>query len=293
MSTTNGTRAIVTAAERCDRVLIASLLNLEAVVGAARAHGDEVAVFCAGVKGAFALDDAYVAGRVAEGLGWREERRGRSRGAARVARTRRAEEAFRQSRSGRNLINNGPELEADIPYCARESVLDVVPRLTGMHGVAAEIAARVVIVNRDERRGRATSFAAVADAYERARPEYPADAVRWLTGDEPADVVDLGAGTGKLTRGLVALGHRVTAVEPLPEMLEHLRRAVPAATAVTGSAEQIPLPDGSADVVACAQAFHWFDQQAALREIARVLRPGGRIALVWNTRDDREPWTAR
>lgn len=149
-----------------------------------------------------------------------------------------------------------------------------------------------MIVNRDERRGRATSFAAVADAYERARPEYPADAVRWLTGDEPADVVDLGAGTGKLTRGLVALGHRVTAVEPLAEMLEHLHRGVPAATAVTGSAEQIPLPDGSADVVACAQAFHWFDQQAALREIVRVLRPGGRIALVWNTRDDRVPWTA-
>jgi SAM-dependent methyltransferase len=149
-----------------------------------------------------------------------------------------------------------------------------------------------VIVHRDERRGLATSFGAVADAYERARPEYPAAAVRWLAGAEPADVVDLGAGTGKLTRGLVALGHRVTAVEPLAEMLERLRRAVPAARPVAGSAEQIPLPDASVDVVACAQAFHWFDQQAALREIARVLRPGGRVALVWNTRDSRVSWTA-
>ena len=149
-----------------------------------------------------------------------------------------------------------------------------------------------MIVNRDERRGRATSFASVADAYERARPEYPDEAVRWLAGDGPADVIDLGAGTGKLTRGLRALGHRVTAVEPLGEMLEYLRRALPDVQAVEGSAERIPLPDGSADVVACAQAFHWFDEQAALAEIARILRPGGRVALVWNTRDDRVPWTA-
>ena len=149
-----------------------------------------------------------------------------------------------------------------------------------------------MIVNRDERRGRATSFGDVADAYERARPEYPTEAVRWLAGDEPADVIDVGAGTGKLTRGLVALGHRVTAVEPLPEMLSLLRSAVPSAEALIGSAEQLPLPDGSADVVVSAQAFHWFDRPVALREFARVLRPGGRIGLVWNTRDDREPWVA-
>ena len=139
MSTTNGTRAIVTAAARCDRVLIASLLNLGAVVEAVREHGDEVAVFCAGVKGAFALDDAYVAGRVADGLGW--ERSDAAEAAVRLASSYpSAEIAFRQSRSGRNLIDNGPALEADIPYCARESMLDVVPRLQGMHGVAAEIA---------------------------------------------------------------------------------------------------------------------------------------------------------
>ncbi len=139
---------------------------------------------------------------------------------------------------------------------------------------------------------RAASFARVAEAYERARPGYPAAAVRWLAGEAPRDVVDLGAGTGKLTRLLVAEGHRVTAVEPLAEMLEQLRAAVPGATAVAGTAESIPLADGSADVVACAQAFHWFDPEPALVEVARVLRPGGRIALVWNVRDERTSWVA-
>jgi 2-phosphosulfolactate phosphatase len=139
MSTTNGTRAIVTAAARCERVLIASLLNLDAVVAAAERVGDDVAVFCAGVKGAFALDDAYVAGRLVERVGG--ERSDAAEAAVRLAGSyANAEEAFRQSRSGRNLINHGPELEADIPYCARESVLDVVPKLHGMRGVAAEIA---------------------------------------------------------------------------------------------------------------------------------------------------------
>src|SRR5688572_18675934 len=140
---------------------------------------------------------------------------------------------------------------------------------------------------------RARSFGSVAEVYERARPTYPEDAVRWLAGDEPRDVVDLGAGTGKLTRSLVALGHRVTAIEPLPEMLELLPVAAPGARPILGSAEVIPLPDEYADVVTAAQAFHWFDHAVALPEIARVLRPGGRLALVWNTRDDREPWVAK
>ena len=140
MSTTNGTRAIVTAAERCERVLIASLLNLEAVTEAARAHGDDVAIFCAGVKGAFALDDSYVAGRIAALLS--DDRSDAAEAAVRLAASYgTAEEAFRASRSGRNLINHGPELEADIPYCAQESVLTVVPRLDGMHGIAAQIRA--------------------------------------------------------------------------------------------------------------------------------------------------------
>jgi 2-phosphosulfolactate phosphatase len=137
LSTTNGTRAIVTAAERCDRVYIASLLNLAAVTDVARSDGDDVAVFCAGVKGAFALDDAYVAGRVAESLGF--ERSDAAEAALRLARSYSgAEQAFRASRSGRDLIEHGPELEADIARCARESVLDVVPRLVGMYGVVAE-----------------------------------------------------------------------------------------------------------------------------------------------------------
>ena len=138
MSTTNGTRAIVTAAKRCERVLIASLLNLDAVIEAARAHGDDVAIFCAGVKGSFALDDSYVAGRIASLLGG--DRSDAAEAAVRLAASyATAEEALRASRSGRNLISHGPELEADISYCARESVLDVVPRLVGMNGVAAEI----------------------------------------------------------------------------------------------------------------------------------------------------------
>ncbi len=138
MSTTNGTRAVVTAAERCERVLIASLLNLASVVAAAAAHGEDVAVFCAGVKGSFALDDAYVAGRIVEALGC--ERTDSAEAVVRlVSSYDSAEAAFRQSRSGRNLIEHGPELESDIPWCARESVLDVVPRFVGMHGVAAEI----------------------------------------------------------------------------------------------------------------------------------------------------------
>jgi 2-phosphosulfolactate phosphatase len=138
MTTTNGTRAIVAAAARCEHVLIASLLNLRAVVRSAEAAGGDVAVFCAGVKGAFALDDAYVAGRLTEALAG--ERSDAAEAAVRLAQSyATAEEAFRQSRSGRNLIDHGPELESDIPYCAQESVLDVVPQLLGMQGVAAEI----------------------------------------------------------------------------------------------------------------------------------------------------------
>ena len=151
-----------------------------------------------------------------------------------------------------------------------------------------------MIVNRDHlRRGPPTSFAGVADAYERGRPTYPEEAVRWLVGDEPLDVVDLGAGTGKLTRVLVSLGHRVTAIEPLPEMLELIPEAAPGAFAILGNAEIIPLPDDYADVVTCAQSFHWFDHAVAVPEIARVLRPGGRLGLVWNSRDDRDAWMAR
>ena len=151
-----------------------------------------------------------------------------------------------------------------------------------------------MIVNRDPKaRGPYTAFADVAGAYERGRPGYPEEAVRWMVGEDPVDVVDLGAGTGKLTRALVALGHRVVAVEPLDEMRAQLEAAVPGARAVAGRAEAMPLADDAADVVASAQAFHWFDHDDALPEIARVMRPGGRLALVWNSRDDRDPWMSR
>ncbi|HEX2345053.1 MAG TPA: 2-phosphosulfolactate phosphatase [Gaiellaceae bacterium] len=139
LSTTNGTRAVVAAAERCERVLVASLLNLSAVVGAARAAGQDALVVCAGVQGTLALDDAYVAGRIVELLGC--DRTDAAETAARFVTTwGGAEEALRASKSGRNLLENAPELEPDITFCARESVLDVVPRLVGMREGAAEIA---------------------------------------------------------------------------------------------------------------------------------------------------------
>jgi 2-phosphosulfolactate phosphatase len=138
LSTTNGTRAVVAAAQRCERVYIASLLNLTALVDACRAAGEDVVVVCAGVQGTLALDDAFVAGRIVELLGW--ERTDAAVAAARLASTwSGAEEAFRASKSGRNLMENAPELEPDISFCARESVLDVVPRLVGLRDGAAEI----------------------------------------------------------------------------------------------------------------------------------------------------------
>jgi 2-phosphosulfolactate phosphatase len=139
LSTTNGTRAVVAAAQRCDRVLIASLLNLSAVVETARDAGEDALVVCAGVQGALALDDAFVAGRIVELLGW--ERTDAAEAAARLVTTwSGAEEAFRASKSGRNLLENAPELEPDLAFCARESALDIVPRLVAMRDVAAEIA---------------------------------------------------------------------------------------------------------------------------------------------------------
>lgn len=135
----------------------------------------------------------------------------------------------------------------------------------------------------------AAGFSSAAEVYERARPSYPVEAVDWLvarTALGPGKtVVDLGAGTGKLTRLLVPSGARVVAVEPLAEM----RALIEGAEAVDGTAEEIPLPDGSADVVTVAQAFHWFDHERALPEIARVLTADGHLALFWNMRDFDDP----
>ncbi|AGZ42637.1 class I SAM-dependent methyltransferase [Actinoplanes friuliensis] len=136
----------------------------------------------------------------------------------------------------------------------------------------------------------ATSFGPVAALYERARPPYPREALEWLLpGGEPR-VVDLGAGTGKLTRQIRDLGLPVTAVEPSDGMRAELARVLPGVTVLAGTAEEIPLPDASADVVLCAQAWHWVDPDRAVPEVARVLSPGGRLGLIWNLRDESVDW---
>jgi SAM-dependent methyltransferase len=137
---------------------------------------------------------------------------------------------------------------------------------------------------------RSLSFGSEAAAYERGRPSYPPEAIDWLLPPGARDVLDLGAGTGKLTTRLVERGLDVVAVDPLAEMLELLSSALPDTPALLGTAEQIPLPDNSVDAVLVAQAWHWFDPQQAVAEVARVLRPGGRLGLVWNTRDERLGW---
>jgi len=134
------------------------------------------------------------------------------------------------------------------------------------------------------------SFDRVVDAYERARPQYAPDALAWLAVRLPLRrVLDLGAGTGKLTRQLVALGADVVAVEPGNEMRAMLQRVLPGVEAHAGSAEAIPLPDESVDAVTAAQAFHWFRTGEALAEIHRVLRPGGGFALLWNQLNQDDP----
>jgi ubiquinone/menaquinone biosynthesis C-methylase UbiE len=139
----------------------------------------------------------------------------------------------------------------------------------------------------------AHSFGGVADAYERGRPTYPPEAVTWLLGEQPLTVLELGAGTGKLTRVLSSLGHDVHATDPDEAMLAVLERQVPGVRAAVASAEDIPLGDASVDAVIAAQAFHWFDLDRALPEIARVLRPEGRICLLWNHRNEKIPWVRR
>jgi SAM-dependent methyltransferase len=137
---------------------------------------------------------------------------------------------------------------------------------------------------------RARSFGAAADTYERARPGYPDAAVDWLVPEGARTVLDLGAGTGKLSRSLVDRGLDVVAIEPLAEMREALATSVPEARALAGTAEDIPLPDASVDAITVAQAWHWVDPERATAEAARVLRPGGTLGLIWNRRDDRVDW---
>ena len=144
----------------------------------------------------------------------------------------------------------------------------------------------------------ALSFGQAAGIYEAGRPGYPSDAVAWLL--DPArhnggvlEVADVGAGTGKLTRTLVELGADTVAIDPDLEMLSALRDNVPGVKTLPGTAERMPLPDESVDAVVLGQAWHWVDPEAGFTEVARVLRPGGVLGLVWNIRDESVPWVAR
>jgi SAM-dependent methyltransferase len=139
----------------------------------------------------------------------------------------------------------------------------------------------------------ARPFELVADLYEQARPEYPPDAIAWIAAEldlRPGrTVLDVGAGTGKLTRALIPTGARVIALEPGEQMLARLHAAVPEAETVVAAAEAIPLADGSVDAVTVGSAFHWFRHNEALPEFHRVLRPGGALAVIWNARDHDHP----
>jgi SAM-dependent methyltransferase len=146
-------------------------------------------------------------------------------------------------------------------------------------------------VGEDERLG--SSFGAAATAYADHRPDYARAAVLWALDRAPGlRVLDLGAGTGKLTATLVALGAEVIAVEPDPAMLIELRRVLPAVRALPGSAEAVPLPDASVDAVLAGNAMHWFDMNVTGPETARVLEPDGILAGLWNVFDDRVDWVA-
>lgn len=139
-------------------------------------------------------------------------------------------------------------------------------------------------------------FGGAAETYDRSRPGYPPPVVSWLVASlglaTGRRVLDLAAGTGKLTTSLAAAvpGARLVAVEPVDGMRDVLRRVLPAVPAAAAIAERLPLRAASLDAVTVAQAFHWFDADAAFAELRRVLRPGGRVALVWNARDRRVAW---
>ena len=139
-----------------------------------------------------------------------------------------------------------------------------------------------------------TGFSTDANRYDRGRPDYPAAIANWLRDSVELGpgkcVVDLGSGTGKFTRCLLATGAQIVAVEPVAAMRGKLAAELPQVSALDGSATAIPLPDTSADAIVCAQAFHWFATAAALAEMRRVLKPGGVLGLVWNGRDDTVPW---
>ncbi|WP_028656274.1 class I SAM-dependent methyltransferase [Nocardioides sp. J54] len=139
----------------------------------------------------------------------------------------------------------------------------------------------------------ALCFGAVAEAYDRGRPGYPREAAAWLTGDQPLTVLELGAGTGKLTEHLVELGHDVHATDPDPRMLDRLALRLPELRVSQTSAEEIPAADATYDLVVAADSVDLFDAEKALPEIARVLKRGGTFAVIRNVRDERIPWVKR
>lgn len=143
---------------------------------------------------------------------------------------------------------------------------------------------------------RRHAFGTTIDAatYDAVRPGYPLKAVSWLLGepDAPLHVLDLGAGTGKLARVLVESGHHVIAVDPAEKMLAALLASMPSVETRVGSAEEIPLATGAVDAVLIGQAWHWMNPTSAGAEILRVLRPHGRVGLLWNFHDTREAWVA-
>ena len=140
-------------------------------------------------------------------------------------------------------------------------------------------------------------FGREAETYERSRPSYPPDAVAWLVDTlrirRGAVVVDLAAGTGKLTRLLAPTGASLVAIEPIAEMQQVLRQILPDVPVAAGTAEALPMKTASVDAVCVAQAFHWFDVDRAFAELARVLRPGGRVGILWNARDRSVDWVDR
>ncbi|HET9655267.1 MAG TPA: class I SAM-dependent methyltransferase [Kineosporiaceae bacterium] len=174
------------------------------------------------------------------------------------------------------------------------------PDLRGRFGLGTELpscAAEGPAALHEQRR---LSFGEMAGVYAAVRPEWPAPTAAWLTGthadDAPAsaplDVLDLGAGTGKLTRSLVEAGHRVVALDPSPGMLSHLVRGTAPAGVCVAAAERLPLADRAVDAVTVAQAWHWFRHREAAAECARVLRPAGVLSVAWHARDERIDWVA-
>ncbi|MFH8572928.1 class I SAM-dependent methyltransferase [Streptomyces sp. NPDC017993] len=145
-------------------------------------------------------------------------------------------------------------------------------------------------MDRSDHRTQALSFGTAAAAYQRGRPPYPPQAIDWMVPATTRRILDLGAGTGKLTRQLHERGLDTIAVEPDDQMRAELTRQLPDITVLAGSAEAIPLPDHSVDTVVAAQVWHWVDAEHAMPEVARTLTPHGTLSLVWNIPDQREGW---